>query len=122
MEQISVRDFRFRSGAEQVVDTLRPDARPGFLVNLIGSARRVGLRLHCDVTAAGALRMCSESAWIRIRGRRVPLPAPLGVRAHVISGFDDARGTHTIRTTVLNPALGAVLEYRGEFRSWVEDA
>ncbi len=114
------RAFRFRRGTECFVDALRPESTPGVLLNLLGRSARVELRLRCDVTGEGRLRLRSERMWLRFGTLRIRLRGPFGIRVEVEDGYDEATGRQTIRARVRNPLLGTVLEYRGSFTYRVE--
>lgn len=114
------RSFRFRAATERLVDVLSPEPTPGVLRDLLGRRARVELRLRCDVTGVGHLRLRSERVWIRFGGLRIRLLGPLGLRVEVEDGYEEATGRQTIRARVRNPVLGTVLEYRGSFTYRIE--
>lgn len=109
----------FASGSQTFADELRPGTA-GTLVNLLGDAHRIELRLRCAATNAGHLRLTSDRCWLRLGRLRIPLPGALGVGVDVEDGFDDATGRQTVRASARNPILGTVLEYRGSFTWRVE--
>ncbi|WP_197517408.1 DUF4166 domain-containing protein [Microbacterium karelineae] len=113
------RTLDFASGPQTFADVLRPGA-PGTLVNLLGDARRIELRLRCSATGEGHLRLVSDRCWLRLGRLRLRLPGPIGVRVDVEDGFDDATGRQTVRARAWNPILGTVIEYRGSFLWRVE--
>lgn len=109
------RVFVFRAGEQRFADVLLPGPLPGTLRNLLGSARRVELELHCSVTEAGHLRLVSDRAWLRLGRVRLRLPALLSVRAEVVDGYDDVAKRNIVNARVRSPLMGTVLEYRGSF-------
>lgn len=118
----AVRDFRFRYGGQRFIDVLRPGLVPGTIQNLLGRAGRVEIRLRCEVTAEGHLVLRSDRVWFRFGRLRIRLRGPLGIRAEVENGFDEATERHTVRSVARNPILGTVLEYRGSFSYRLDSA
>ena len=109
------RFFLFSTGTQGFSDVLRVTGEEGILRNLLGAARRLELRLRCDVTEAGHLRLRSERSWLRLRRFRIPLPSILTVGVDLEDGYDPVTERQTISAIVRNPILGTVLEYRGTF-------
>lgn len=109
------RFFLFSTGTQGFSDVLRATDEPGILRNLLGPKGRLELRLRCDVTESGHLRLRAERSWLRLWRFRIPLPAVLTVSVDLEDGYDAAAERQTIRAKVRNPILGTVLEYRGSF-------
>ncbi|WP_162621951.1 DUF4166 domain-containing protein [Microbacterium suaedae] len=116
----ATRIFDFVGGRQVFADVLRPGSAPGTLVNLLGDAHRVELRLRCTVTGEGHLRLASDGCWVRMGRLRVRLPGVLAVHVEVEDGYDDTTGRQTVRARAGNPLLGTVTEYRGSFEWRVE--
>ncbi|GGC87631.1 hypothetical protein GCM10011512_13230 [Tersicoccus solisilvae] len=124
------RILRFGNRTRRFTDLCRLGA-DGLLLDLVGRHRvlRTGLRL--SVTAAGAMRLASTTAWVgppdslaaggpssthaprAVPGLRVPRVLAAG--AYTEQGFDDVTGRFTIQTRVVQPLLGTVFVYAGSF-------
>ncbi len=110
------REFRFGSGAQRFLDTLRVGAVPGTLVNVPGAHGRIEILLSCSATEAGDLLLRSRAARLRLGNRRIRLPRLLAVRLEAVDGWDAERERRTIDVRVRSPLLGTVMRYRGWFR------
>ncbi len=117
----TTREFRFPAGAQRIADRLAEENHPGLVRNRLGQKGRIELIEACDADDEGSLRMSTQSVFLRVGRRRIPLGGVLGVRVEVVDGWDAENSRRTIAMRARNPLLGTVLEYRGWYR-WRDDA
>lgn len=112
----TVREFRFPTATQHVVDRLVATGHPGIVQNALGARGRVEMLEECSVTDDGALRMRTRAVALRVGRRRVALRGVLRIDVELVDGWDEARRRRTVRMRATSPVLGTVLEYRGWYR------
>ena len=88
------------------------------LVDYVGRYRRLVTDLNLSATPEGRLRGVSEASRLFLGPLRLPLPAALDAKAYAEQWWepsDGDRGRHRIQVKVIQPQVGLVLVYAGQF-------
>ena len=107
---------QFDVGRERRFDAyMRYDEARDCVVDALGTHRNPVTELQFSVTAGGALRIETDTQWVRCGDRRLPVPRPLRADVTVVERYDDERERFEIGVSVANPLLGPVFAYDGWF-------
>lgn len=102
------------------VDTLRWNPERECITDLFGHRGHVAADLTLGVDG-DALTLSIGQQWLRVAGRYVPLPGPLGVDGTLRDWYDEADGRFRVEADITSPLIGSVFTYSGSFENEVRD-
>lgn len=114
--QCWTRIYAWRRGFPQIVHSAKRFAGPTGLEEDVGYGIGVALTLHEE---NGGLRFCSAGYFLRLFGRRLPLPAFISPGQLVIGHDDLGQGRFTFTLQLTHPWLGRLLHQVALFHDTV---
>ncbi|MCA1054120.1 DUF4166 domain-containing protein [Rossellomorea aquimaris] len=110
------RSFHFDKVTRHFNAFMTIDPKRDVVRDFLGEPRLFYSDLILEVTPEGRMRIKSGSQRIIVGKLELPLPPRLRGVVTVEEGYDDARGTYTIRVDIRNELIGRVMTYEGEFK------
>jgi hypothetical protein len=93
------------------------DAKRGLVKDYLGEPSLFYSDLNLAVTPDGRMSIRSGSQRVIIGNLEIPIPPLLRGVVTVEEGYDDVRGTFTIKVDIQNKIIGRVMTYEGEFNA-----
>lgn len=109
------REIQFPARTRLFQDTTSLDPTTGGLLDYVGRWRRMVTDLNLSVTEDGKLRGVSEVSRLFLGALRIPLPGAIDAKAYAQQWWDAESERHRIQVKVIQPQLGVVLVYAGDF-------
>jgi hypothetical protein len=114
------RIFQFNKKRRYFNALMSFDAKRLVVRDYLGEPRLLYSDLDFQVAATGSLTITSLGQRLVLGKIKIPLPRIFQGLATVTESFDDERELYRIHVTVLNPLIGLVFSYEGEFSADVD--